>query len=302
MAQFVKVEGRKELELVANTLRVDIIRMLTEAGSGHPAGSLDLADVFAALFFSVMNHDPQNPSWEGRDRFVLSCGHVCPVLYASLANAGYFPKEQLLTLRKLGSGLQGHPHRGSLPGIENSSGPLGQGLPIAVGMAIVAKRENKPWRTYCVTSDGEHQEGQVWEAVMLAAKYKLGNLTVILDRNFIQIDGGTEDVNPLEPFAAKYRSFNWNVIEVDGNDVMAVVSACTGAAKVADRPTVIIASTTAGKGVPFMEGLSSWHGKTPSPEQAREAYAALEEERKGIEQGAGKSGSGEAGGHTGGKG
>ncbi len=282
---FKKIEGITELKLVANTIRVDIVKMLSEAGSGHPAGSLGLADIFTALYFNIMNHDPQNPSWEERDRFVLSNGHVCPVLYASLANSGYFPKEELSTLRLLGSRLQGHPHRGALPGIENSSGPLGQGFPIAVGMALVAAREKKNWRVYCVVSDGEQQEGQIWEAAMLAAKFKLGNLTAIMDRNYIQIDGTTEDVNPLDPLGDKYRAFNWNVIEVDGHDIEAILAAYAQAKEITDKPTMIIAKTVPCKGIPFMEGLVEWHGKTPKEEETEKAYCALLEECKLIKEG-----------------
>jgi transketolase len=282
---FEKTTNTKELKLAANAIRTDIVKMLTAAGSGHPAGSLGLADVFAALFFGVMEHDPKNPEWEGRDRFVLSNGHVCPVLYAALAETGYFPKEELPTLRKLGSRLQGHPHRGALPGIENSSGPLGQGLPIAVGMALVAKREGRPQKTYCVVSDGEQQEGQIWEAAMLAAKYKLGNLIVTMDRNYIQIDGTTTEVNPLDPLSDKYRAFNWSVIEVDGHDMEALLSVYSQAQQEKDNPTMIIAKTVPGKGVPFMEGLVGWHGKVPKEEDAQKAYAVLEAERKKITEG-----------------
>jgi transketolase len=240
---------QKALMLTANGIRQDIVRMLTEAKSGHPAGSLGLADIFATIYFSVLRHDPKKPDWPDRDRFVLSNGHVCPVLYASLANAGYFPREKLMALRKLGSPLQGHPHRGSLPGIENSSGPLGQGISMAVGMALVSKREGSSWRVYSVMGDGEMNEGQVWEALMLAAKYKLGNLIAVIDRNNIQIDGTSDDVLPLEPLAGKLRSFGWNVLEIDGNDIIAILAAFDAAKKSADKPTAIIAKTTSGKGV-----------------------------------------------------
>jgi len=273
----------KQLKLTANILRQDIIRMLAEAKSGHPAGSLGLAEVFTALYFSVLRHDPKKPDWPERDRFVLSNGHVCPILYAALANAGYFPKEMLMTLRKFGSQLQGHPHRGTLPGIENSSGPLGQGISQAVGMAIVSKRETHLWRVYSVLGDGEMNEGQVWEALLLAAKYKLGNLVAIIDRNNIQIDGTSDDVLPMEPLADKLRSFGWNVAEIDGNDIMAVLDACDAAKKSMDRPTAIIAKTVSGKGIQFMEGKFEWHGKTPNPEQTAQALKELEEERARIE-------------------
>ncbi|MBI5224198.1 transketolase [Candidatus Micrarchaeota archaeon] len=279
-----KVSDLRVLKLMANTIRQDIVRMLYEAKSGHSAGSIGLADIFAALYFNILKHDPQNPQWAERDRLILSNGHVCPVLYSSLANAGYFDKKELMTLRKLGSHLQGHPHLGTVAGIENSSGPLGQGFSFAVGMALVAKNERKRWRVYAVLGDGEHNEGQVWEAMMLATKYKLGNLTVIVDRNNIQIDGYTEDVLPLEPFADKYRAFGWNVIEVDGHNLKKVIDACEMSKAVFDRPTVIIAHTIPGKCVPFMEHLFEWHGKPPSKEQAELAIAELENQRKVIEE------------------
>jgi len=279
-----KITNIKKLNLIANTIRQDVVRMLHEAKSGHTAGSIGLADIFTALYFNVLYHDPQKPDWDGRDRFVLSNGHVCPVLYAALANAGYFPKEELMTLRKVGSRLQGHPHRGSLPGIENSSGPLGQGLSQAVGMAIVAKAERKRWRVYCMVSDGEQQEGQMWEAAMLAAKYRLGNLTAIMDRNNIQIDGYTEEVMPLEPLADKYRSFVWNVINVDGHNIKKIIDACNESKAVYERPTMIIAHTIPGKAVSFMEQRFEWHGKPPSKEQADKAIEELESVKQHIEE------------------
>jgi transketolase len=275
-----KVTDIRKLYLIANSIRQSVVKMLHEAKSGHSAGSIGLADIFTALYFNVLNHDPKNPEWAGRDRLVLSNGHVCPVMYAAMAEAGYFPKEELMTLRKLGSRLQGHPHRGSLPGIENSSGPLGQGLSIAVGMAIVAKRERKSWRVYCVCSDGEQDEGQTWEAALLAAKFKLGNLTVIMDRNNIQIDGFTEEVLPLEPLAEKYRAFGWHVIEVDGHNIEQIINACNEAKRVIDRPTMIIAHTIPGKDVSFMEFVADWHGKPPGDKEVATALGDLEEERK----------------------
>lgn len=282
--RFPKTNDIKKLKLIANTIRKDVIQMLEEAKSGHAAGSIGLADIFTALYFNVLYHDPKDPGWVERDRFVLSNGHVCPVMYAALANAGYFPKEELLTLRKLGSRLQGHPHRGSLPGIENSSGPLGQGFSIAVGMAITAKRERKRWRVYTVVSDGEQQEGQVWEAAMLASKFHLGNLTAIMDRNNIQIDGFTEEVNPIEPIVAKYRAFGWHVIEVDGHNIKSLIDACEESKAIYERPTMIIAHTIPGKGIPFMEFLTEWHGKSPTKEQADEAYKILELDRREVEE------------------
>ena len=274
----------KQLRFMANIIRQDVVRMLYEAKSGHSAGSIGLADIFTALYFNVLYHNPEKPDWPDRDRLILSNGHVCPVLYSALANAGYFPKEELMTLRKLNSMLQGHPHRGTLPGIENSSGPLGQGLSQAVGMAIVAKAERKRWRVYAMLSDGEHNEGQTWEAAMLAAKYKLGNLTAIIDRNNIQIDGYTEEVLPLEPFADKYRAFGWNVIDVDGHNIKKIIDACSESKAVYERPTVIIAHTIPGKGVPFMENLFEWHGKPPTKEQADEATRDLEAIKKTIDE------------------
>lgn len=282
MAQFKKITSIKKLKLIANTIRQDVVQMLFEAKSGHTAGSIGLADIFTALYFNVLYHDPENADWEGRDRLVVSNGHIAPVLYAAMANAGYFPKEELKTLRKLGSRLQGHPHRGTLPGIENSSGPLGQGLSQAVGMAIVAKAEKKRWRVYAMLSDGELDEGQTWEAVMLASKYKLGNLTAIIDRNNIQIDGYTEEIMPLEPLAEKFRSFGWNVINVDGHNIKKIIDACEESKAVFERPTVIIAHTVPGKAISFMEFLSEWHGKPPAKEQADAAMTELERERSLI--------------------
>jgi transketolase len=275
-----KIEDIKKLYLLSNNIRQSIVKMLHEAKSGHPAGAMGLADVFTALYFNVLNHDPKNPSWDGRDRFILSNGHACPGLYAALAEAGYFPKEELMTLRKLGSRLQGHPHRESLPGIENSSGPLGQGLSIAVGMAIVGKREKKVWRVYCVCSDGEHNEGQIWEAALLASKFKLGNLVAIMDRNLIQIDGFTEDVLPLEPLEEKYKTFGWNVISIDGHNIQQIISACNEAKTVIDKPTMIIAHTIPGKDISFMEFITEWHGKSPGDKEAITALEDLEQERK----------------------
>jgi transketolase len=275
-----KVADVKRLYLISNSIRQNVIRMLHKAKSGHPAGAIGLADIFTALYFNVMNHDPKEPDWPGRERLVLSNGHVCPVLYAALAETGYFPKEELMTLRQLGSRLQGHPHRGALPGVENSSGPLGQGLSVAVGMALVGKRERKSWKVYCVCSDGEHDEGQAWEAALLASKYKLGNLVMIMDRNNIQIDGFTEDVMPLEPLGEKYRAFGWHVIEVDGHNIEQIIRACEEAKKVIDRPAMIIAHTIPGKDVSFMEFIVEWHGKPPGDTEIDRALDSLGTERK----------------------
>ncbi|OGZ36712.1 MAG: transketolase [Candidatus Portnoybacteria bacterium RIFCSPHIGHO2_02_FULL_40_23] len=266
----------KELKKIANIIREDIIEMLVEAGSGHSAGPLGMADVFTALFFGdVLNYNSKNPEWPERDRVVLSNGHICPVFYATLALAGYFPKEELKTLRKIGTRLQGHPHRGSLPGIENASGPLGQGLSQAIGMALAAKMDKKKSQIYCLTSDGEHDEGQTWEAIMFAGKNKLDNLTEIMDRNNIQIDGFTEDVMPLEPLREKYEAFNWHVLEIDGNNIEAVIAGVNEAKAIFEKPVLIICHTIPGKGVDFMEFDPAWHGIPPNKEQAKEALHQL---------------------------
>ena len=251
------------LDKTANTIRQDLIKMLVEAGSGHSAGPLGMADIFTALYFDILNHKPNNPKWEDRDRVVLSNGHIVPVLYATLAQAGYFPKEEIYTLRKINSRLQGHPHVGTTPGIENTGGPLGQGLSQAIGMALAAKFDDKKHWTYCLMSDGEHDEGQIWEAVMFAGKNKLANLTGIIDRNNIQIDGMTEDIMPLEPFKEKYEAFNWHVLEIDGHNMQQIIDACSEAKGIIEKPVVIIAHTIAGKGVGWMEYDYRWHGNPP---------------------------------------
>lgn len=264
-----------ELEKIANKVRTDIIKMLVAAGSGHSAGPLGMADIFTALYFEIMNHDPQNPFWEDRDRLILSNGHICPVRYAAMAEAGYFPIAELKTLRKLGTRLQGHPERLKLPGVETTSGPLGSGLAQASGYAYAARMDKKRFRVFCVTSDGEHEEGNHWEAVMFAGKNNLSNLTVFVDRNNIQIDGYTEDIMPLEPLADKYKSFNWSVIEIDGHNFEEIVSAVGRARATYENPTVIIAHTIPGKGVDFMENKFEWHGKPPTPEEAKIALNEL---------------------------
>lgn len=264
-----------QLQLKATEARELLIQMLLEAGSGHSAGPLGMADVFTTLYHHVLNHDPNKPDWEDRDRLVLSNGHICPILYVSLAQSGYFPVKELQTLRKINSRLQGHPHRGTLPGIENTSGPLGEGIGQAIGMALAAKMEDKKYRTYCLSSDGDHQEGNIWESIMMAAHYRLDNLTVIIDRNAIQIDGSTEDIMRLEPFAQKYEAFNWEVLSIDGHNIEAIVDACRHAESVSERPTVIIANTIPGKGVDFMERDYTWHGKPPNAEQAKDALKQL---------------------------
>ncbi len=249
--------------------------MLLAAGSGHSAGPLGMTDVFTALYFSVLNIDPKEPKLEDRDRLVLSCGHINPVFYATLAHRGFFPQRELLTLRQLGTRLHGHPHNLALPGVENSSGPLGQGLSQAIGMALAARLDKKRYRTYAIMSDGEQQEGQVWEAVMFAGKYRLNNLTAIIDRNNIQIDGFTEDVMPLESLRAKYEAFRWHVLEVDGHNIEAIIDACEEARAVYEKPTLIIAHTIPGKGVDFMENDYHWHGIPPNAEQAKIALHEL---------------------------
>ena len=275
-------ERRKELELKANDVRQGIIRSLLSAGSGHSAGSLDMADIFTALYGAVLRHDPKNPEWPDRDRLLLSCGHIAPVRYSAMANFGYFPVDELLTLRKFGSRLQGHPERVKLPALESTSGPLGEGLAQGVGMALAAKLDRKDYRVYVVTSDAEHQCGLHWEAMMTAGKFELDNLTCIIDRNFIQIDGSTEDVMPLEPLADKYRAFNWEVIDCDGHDMGAIVNACERAKNTKGKPQVIVARTVPGKGVAYMEGDYTWHGKPPSKEQADEALRELTVARERI--------------------
>jgi len=250
------------LQTKAKEIRIEVIKMLCEAGSGHSAGSLGMADIFAAIYFGgIFDKD--------REKLVLSNGHICPVLYASLALAGYFPKEELLTLRKINSRLQGHPKSREIPGVEVTSGPLGQGYSQAVGMALTGQR------VYCVTSDGEHDEGETWEAIMMAAKYKLSNLTVIIDRNNIQIDGTTDNVMPLEPLGDKYRAFNWNVLEIDGHNFEEIFKAFEDVKKVTDKPSVIIAKTVPGRGVSFMENNYLWHGKAPNKEEAERATEEL---------------------------
>ena len=276
----------KFLEEKANAIRESIISMLVEAGSGHTAGPLGMADIFTALYFHILKHDPKNPAWEERDRLVLSNGHICPVLYATMAHAGYFPVEELGTLRKFGSRLQGHPHRDFLPALETSSGPLGSGLSQAVGMALAARmdRENSAKtagpeknqdennrgksQIVCLMSDGEHDSGQIWEAALLAGKNKLDNLTAVIDRNNIQIDGMTEDIMPLEPLRAKYEAFNWQVIDINAHDFHEIANAFDEAYGVYEKPVLIIAHTVPGKGIPEIEFDYRWHGIAPNKDQA----------------------------------
>jgi transketolase len=269
-------EKIKDLELKANEIRKDIIKMLVEAGSGHSAGPLGMADVFTALYFSgSLNLNPQDPWNDNRDRVLLSCGHICPVWYPTLAHAGYFPHAELLTLRKINSRLQGHPHYRELPGVENTGGPLGQGLSQAIGHALAAKMNKQNFRTYCVMSDGELEEGQNWESIMFAGKNSLQNLVAIVDRNNIQIDGFTEDIMPLEPLADKWKAFNWTVLEIDGHNMTEIVNALEKAKTIFENPTVIIAHTIPGRGVDFMENDYNWHGKPPKPDEAKIALHEL---------------------------
>jgi transketolase len=264
-----------ELEEKANRVRELIISSLLEAGSGHSAGPLGMADIFVAFYFHILNHNPKNPEWEDRDRLILSNGHICPVRYATMALAEYFPVEELKTLRKLNSRLQGHPHRLSLPGLETTSGPLGEGLSQSIGIALTARLDNKKYQIYCLASDGEHQEGNTWEAAMFAGKQKLDNLTLVIDRNNIQIDGFTEDVMPLEPLKEKYEAFNWHVLEVDGNNIRAFIETVNQAKSIHEKPTVIIAHTVPGKGIDFMENDFTWHGKIPNKDEAVKALNEL---------------------------
>lgn len=266
-----------QLEAKAETIREDIIEMLEAAGSGHSAGPLGLADIFAALYFDILKIDPTNPTWEERDILLLSNGHCVPVQYATMAEAGFFERDELLTLRKFGSRLQGHPERERLPGLETTSGPLGSGLSQGAGMAYVLEKIDKikeRW-IYVVMSDGELDEGNVWEAAMFAGKYKLHNLIGIIDRNNIQIDGPTEEVMPLEDLKGKWESFGWHVQETDGNNIESVIDAVAMARSITNRPSVIIAHTIPGKGVDFMEYDYHWHGKPPNHEEAKEALAKL---------------------------
>jgi transketolase len=265
----------KTLEKKALLIRETVIEMLVAAGSGHTAGPLGMADIFAALYFQVLHHDPKNPEWQERDRLILSNGHIAPVRYAAMAHAGYFPVEECMTLRRFGSRLQGHPERERLPGLETTSGPLGSGLSQAAGMAYAARMEGGKNRIYCAMSDGEHDTGNIWEAAMWAGANKLSNLTGIIDRNNIQIDGYTESIMPLEPLREKYESFNWHVLEVDGHNIPQFVQACGEAEAVYEKPVVIIAHTIPGKGIREIERDYRWHGKPPSKEEGKKFLEEL---------------------------
>jgi len=264
-------ETISDLKASAREARGWVLRMIHEAGSGHPGGSLSLVEVLVTLYSRVMRHDPDNPLWPDRDRLVLSKGHGCPILYTILAMNGYFDKEELLTLRKLGSRLQGHPSMNKTPGIDMSTGSLGQGLSAAIGMAIGARLDRRDYRTYCILGDGEIQEGQVWEAAMAASHYKVDNLCAVLDRNKLQIDGHTETIMSVDPVAPKFQAFGWNTIEVNGHDFKELLRAFKDAASVKGRPSIIIANTVKGKGVSFMEGSVKFHGKAPCDEELEQA-------------------------------
>lgn len=274
------------LEKTANEARQLLISTLLEAKSGHSAGPLGMADIFTAFYFHILHHDPNNPDMPERDRLILSNGHICPIRYVSMAQAGYFPIDELKTLRKIDSRLQGHPHRTALPGLETTSGPLGEGISQGIGIALSAKLDKKDYHTYVITGDGEHNEGNIWEAIMLAGKIKLNNMTVIIDRNNIQIDGFTENIMPLESLRAKYEAFNWHVVDVDGNNIRDFVDSIGEAQAVREKPSVIIAHTVPGKGVDFMENDFRWHGAPPdagdipgAPPKGEQAKVALNELR-----------------------
>ena len=264
------------LRKMADRIRMHVIEMTYEAGSGHPGGSLSSAELFSVLYFNVLRHKPKDPEWEGRDKFVLSKGHVAPALYAALAESGYFPVEELMTLRKIGSRLQGHPAKGKLPGIEVSTGSLGQGLSMGCGLAIAAKLDKRDTRVYCLLGDGELQSGQNWEAMMLASHYKLDNLTVFVDRNRLQIMGDTEKTLSIDPLAAKLKAFGFKVMSIDGHDVRKIMNAC-GKARTSGLPTAIIMNTVKGKGVSFMENNPEFHGRSCKPDEKEQALKEIRE-------------------------
>ena len=276
MSKTVAVENQAaEFKQITKQLRVDIIRMIETAGSGHPGGSLSVIDLLTVLYLKFLKHDPKRPDWADRDRLILSKGHACPALYAVMAYTGYFPKENLMTLRKLGSSLQGHPDRLRLPGIEFSTGSLGQGLSVGLGMAMAAKLDKKAFKTYVILGDGEIQEGQCWEALMAAPKFKLDNLVMILDHNNGQIDGHVNEVLPIDPMEDKLKSFGWEVSAIDGHDFAQIEKALSQAQKAGQVPHAIIAKTVKGKGVSFMENAIAWHGKAPNKEEADRAVEEI---------------------------
>ena len=270
------VESVDELKRIANRMRIEIVKMIAAAGSGHPGGSLSAVEVLAALYFRVLRHDPQKPDWPDRDRFILSKGHGCPVLYAAYAEAGYIDRALLSTLRKLGSPLQGHPDKRMLPILEASTGSLGQGLSISIGVALAARMDKKDYHTFVMIGDGESQEGQVWEAAMFAGYHKLANLTCIVDNNKQQLDDWTHKIVDLQPLAEKWLAFGWNPIEIDGHDFNQVIPALQEGRAASQKPTVIIANTVKGKGVSFMENVIKWHGVAPKPDELEAALKELE--------------------------
>lgn len=275
MSNYIDEKRIKELEREANKIRISIVDMLEDAGSGHLAGPLGMADIFTAFYFHILKHKPTEPLWEDRDRLILSNGHIVPVRYAAMAHSGYFPLEELKTLRKFGSRLQGHPEREKLPGLETTSGPLGSGLGQAAGIAYGARMDSKKFRTYCLMSDGELQAGNIWESAMFAGNNKLSNLTAVIDRNNIQINGMTENVMPLEPLTSKWTAFNWHVIEVDGHNIEEFINAVEEAKAIYERPTVIIAHTIPGKGIKEIEFDYRWHGKAPGKEEEKKFLEEL---------------------------
>jgi transketolase len=283
MSSYLTKEQEKALLLKANDIRQSIIDMLEDAGSGHTAGPLGMTDIFTALYFHILNHDPQNPDWEDRDRLILSNGHIVPVRYAAMAHAGYFPVEELKTLRQFGSRLQGHPERERLSGLETTSGPLGSGLGQAAGMAYATRMDGKKFNVYCLTGDGELDAGNIWESVMFAGKNKLHNLTVIVDRNNIQINGMTENVMPLEPLADKWAAFGWHVIEIDGHNMEEIIDATEKAKAIYEKPVAIIAHTIPGKGIKEIEFDYTWHGKPPSTDEEKKFLKELRTLRGTIE-------------------
>ena len=272
----VQTQELTALNMRANEIRKDIIRMLAEAGSGHPGGSLSSTDILTALYFKVMRHDPKNPTWPDRDRLILSKGHASPLLYSALAHAGYFPREQLLTFRKLGSPLQGHPDKRRLPGLEASTGSLGQGLSIGIGMALARRLDKKDYWTYVILSDGETNEGQTWEAASFASHNKVDHFIAILDYNKFQLDGAVSDILHMEPMADKWKAFGWEVLEIDGHDMNAILDALARAKQVRNKPVIIVAHTIKGKGVSFMENNNHFHGVAPTKEEAERALKELE--------------------------
>ena len=267
---------REDIKDIATQMRKDIIEMLAEAHSGHPGGSLSICDVIAVLYFDKMNIDPQNPTWPDRDRFVLSKGHCAPALYAALAERGYFPKEDLMGLRKIDSSLQGHPNMNDTPGVDICSGSLGQGLAEANGMALAGRLDGKDYYVYCVMGDGEIQEGEVWEAAMAAGHYKLNHVIAFVDHNNLQIDGTNDEVMTVRPIDEKFKAFGWNTMVIDGHDYQAISDAIDEAKKSEDKPTCIVCETIKGKGVSFMENQVGWHGTAPNAEQAAQALAELD--------------------------